>query len=60
LHLFARKFKQIDNVTSKFIYLGEITPISHRNEKPIEIQYKLEKEVPWELYQEFEPELSIK
>ena len=60
LHLFARKFKQIDNVTSKFIYLGEITPMSHRNEKPIEIQYKLEKEVPWELYQEFEPELSIK
>ena len=59
LHLFARKFKQIDNVTSKFIYLGKINPLSYRNEKPIEIQYKLQNEVPWELYQEFEPELII-
>lgn len=59
IHLFVRKYKTVNNVTQRYTYIGCADAISHRNEKPIEIQYQLENKMPIDLYQEFEPEKVI-
>lgn len=56
IHLFVRKFREIDRVVSKFIYIGTGKPISYQNEKPIEIHYALEESIPKVLAEEFEIE----
>ena len=56
IHLFVRKYKTVNNVTQRYTYIGTADGISHQNEKPIEIQYKLHHKMPIALYQEFEPE----
>ncbi|UUX33533.1 DUF3427 domain-containing protein [Fundicoccus culcitae] len=56
LHLFVRKYSTINNVTQRYTYIGTADAISHRNEKPIEIQLALHNKMPIDLYQEFEPE----
>lgn len=58
IHLFVRKHKAVNNVTQRFTYIGTADAISHKNEKPIEIQYELNHKMPVDLYQEFEPEKS--
>lgn len=56
IHLFVRKYKTVNNVTQRYTYIGTADALSHRNEKPIEIQYALHHKMPIDLYQEFEPE----
>lgn len=59
IHLFVRKYKTVNNVTQRYTYIGTADAISHQNEKPIEIQYKLHHKMPIDLYQEFEPEKVV-
>lgn len=54
IHLFVRKFRKIDGVISKFIYIGKGNPIAHENEKPIQIHYQLEQKLPAHIAEEFE------
>lgn len=56
VHLFVRKYKTVNKVTQRYTYIGTSDAISHKNEKPIEIQYALHNKMPTVLYQEFEPE----
>lgn len=56
IHLFVRKFREIDRVVSKFIYVGTGTPTFYQNEKPIKIHYQLEEKIPKYLAEEFEVE----
>lgn len=60
IHLFVRKFKKIEGLTMKYLYLGELNSIvgAHVGEKPIQIQYELENELPYSIYDSFEPDLS--
>ncbi|MCR4790618.1 MAG: DUF3427 domain-containing protein [Treponemataceae bacterium] len=52
LHLFVRKFEEVEGVTQPFIYLGKVLPFSDTAEgnKPITIHFALENPVPEELY----------
>ncbi|MGY3779259.1 DUF3427 domain-containing protein [Isobaculum melis] len=60
IHLFVRKFKKVDGLTMKYLYLGEISSIvgTHVGEKPIQIQYELQNELPYQIYDSFEPDLN--
>lgn len=53
LHIFARKFTQVDKKTQGFIYLGLANTISYKNDKPIDCELKLEKPLSDSLYEEF-------
>ena len=55
LHLFVRKFEEVEGITQPFIYLGKVIPFSDSAEgdKPITIQFALENRVPEELYLDF-------
>lgn len=55
LHLFVRKFEEIEGVTQPFVYLGKVEPFSDTAEgdKPITIHFALENPVPDELYLDF-------
>lgn len=53
LHIFVRKFVQVDKQTQGFIYLGLADTIKYWDEKPIWTQLKLQKELSDELYEEF-------
>ena len=55
LHLFVRKFEEVEGVTQPFVYLGKVVPFSDTAEgnKPITIHFALEKQVPDELYLDF-------
>lgn len=55
LHLFVRKFEEVEGVTQPFVYLGKVVPFSDSAEgnKPITIQFALENRVPDELYLDF-------
>ncbi|MBP5438491.1 MAG: DUF3427 domain-containing protein, partial [Treponema sp.] len=55
LHLFVRKFEEVESVTQPFVYLGKVVPFSDTAEgnKPITIQFALENHVPDEMYLDF-------
>lgn len=53
LHLFVRKFKELDGVTEPYVYIGEGDVISHKGERPINFQLALHNQVPHEIYDEF-------
>ena len=55
LHLFVRKFEEVEGVTQPFVYLGKVVPFSDAAEgnKPITIHFALENPVPEDLYLDF-------
>lgn len=53
LHIFVRKFASIDKKIQNFIYLGLANTIFYKEEKPIKLTLKLEKELDEQLYDEF-------
>ncbi|MGL4990831.1 MAG: DEAD/DEAH box helicase [Sarcina sp.] len=53
LHLFVRKYKEIDNKVQSYIYLGKANTIEFKGEKPIMVQLELENKIPENLYVEF-------
>lgn len=53
LHLFVRKFKEIDGKVQPYIYIGEADVISAEHNNPITFQMELHHKVPAALYTEF-------
>jgi superfamily II DNA or RNA helicase len=53
LHLFVRKYKEIDGKNEPFIYIGRGDAVEYRGDKPITVKLKLEHEIPANLYSEF-------
>lgn len=53
LHLFVRKYKEIDSKIEPYVYIGEGDCISYEGEQPITCILKLENEVPANVYTEF-------
>ena len=53
LHLFIRKYKEIDGKSEPYIYIGKGDTVEHEGEKPITVKLKLEHEVPASIYMEF-------
>lgn len=53
LHIFVRKFAQVDKKTQAFIYLGLANTITYKENKPILLELKLEKVLDNNLYEEF-------
>ncbi|MFC0190149.1 DEAD/DEAH box helicase [Fictibacillus aquaticus] len=53
LHLFVRKYKELDGKTEPYIYIGKGDTIAYEGEKPITVTIKLENEVPASLFNEF-------
>lgn len=52
VHLFARKFREIEGVSQSFIYFGKVQYQDHDRElnNPMRIYYLLENEIPEDLY----------
>jgi hypothetical protein len=53
LHLFIRKYKEIDGKTEPYIYIGKGNSVHFEGDKPITVKMELENEVPATLYTEF-------
>lgn len=53
LHIFVRKFVQVDKKTQKFIYLGLGDTTSYKGNKPIELVLTLRNTLNDDLYEEF-------
>lgn len=53
LHLFVRKYKQIDGVVQPYIYIGKGNTVEYSGEKPITVKIKLDNIAPVNLYTEF-------
>ena len=53
LHLFIRKYKEIDNKVQPYIYIGKGNTIEFEGDKPITVKLKLENKIPESLYIEF-------
>ncbi|MBU5486673.1 DEAD/DEAH box helicase [Clostridium sp. MSJ-8] len=53
LHLFVRKYKEIDKKVQPYIYIGKGDTIKYEGEKPITVKLKLENKIPESLYIEF-------
>lgn len=53
LHLFIRKYREIDGKTEPYIYIGKGNSIHFEGDKPITVRMELENEVPASLYTEF-------
>ncbi|WP_062350146.1 DEAD/DEAH box helicase [Bacillus kwashiorkori] len=53
LHLFVRKYREIDGKTEPYIYIGKGNTIEFDGEKPITVKLELEHEIPNNLYTEF-------
>lgn len=53
LHLFVRKYKQLDGVVQPYIYIGKGNTVEYSGEKPITIKIKLDNIAPVSLYTEF-------
>jgi superfamily II DNA or RNA helicase len=53
LHLFIRKYKEIDGKTEPYIYIGKGNSVHFEGDKPITVKMELEYEVPANLYTEF-------
>ncbi|MGY0694954.1 DEAD/DEAH box helicase [Virgibacillus sp. FSP13] len=53
LHIFIRKYREIEkNNVEPYIYIGKGNTVDYKNERPIEIQLKLEHTLPPQLYTE--------
>ena len=53
LHLFIRKYKEMDGKTEPYIYIGKGNSVEFEGDKPITVRMELENEVPSNLYTEF-------
>ncbi|MBU3181173.1 DEAD/DEAH box helicase [Clostridium psychrophilum] len=53
LHIFVRKYKQIDGASEPFIYIGKGDVVEYEGEKPITVKIKLKNEMPTDKYIEF-------
>lgn len=53
LHLFIRKYKEIDKAVQPYIYIGKGNTIKFEGEKPITVTLSLENRIPESLYVEF-------
>ncbi|MCT7601607.1 DEAD/DEAH box helicase [Aliarcobacter butzleri] len=53
LHIFVRKFVQVDKKTQDFIYLGVANSIKYWDNKPINLELKLENCLSDKLFEEF-------
>ncbi|APC39282.1 DEAD/DEAH box helicase [Clostridium estertheticum] len=53
LHIFVRKYKQIDGASEPYIYIGKGDVIEYEGEKPITVKIKLKNEMPTDKYIEF-------
>jgi len=53
LHLFIRKYREIDGKTEPYIYIGKGNSVQFEGDKPITVRMELENEVPSSLYTEF-------
>lgn len=53
LHIFVRKFSEIDKIIQPFIYLGLADCISFQDNKPIKMVLELKKEIPNVVWREF-------
>lgn len=60
LHLFVRKFKEIDRVVQPYIYVGKINTKEYEGNQPITIITKLEHELPAKIYEELVNKVEIK
>ncbi|MGX6445790.1 DEAD/DEAH box helicase [Neobacillus sp. K501] len=53
LHLFVRKYREIDGKNEPFIYIGRGDTVQFEGEKPMTVKIKLENQIPANLYTEF-------
>jgi hypothetical protein len=55
LHLFVRKFEEIEGITQPFMYLGEVFTYKDtvKNNKPIMMEFGLRNPVPEDIYRDF-------
>ncbi|MBP7770217.1 MAG: DEAD/DEAH box helicase [Aliarcobacter sp.] len=53
LHIFVRKYIQVDKKTQSFIYLGLANTLRYRENKPIKLELKLEIPLEDKLFEEF-------
>ncbi|MCT7537702.1 DEAD/DEAH box helicase [Aliarcobacter butzleri] len=53
LHIFVRKFAQVDKKTQDFIYLGVANTLKYWDNKPISLELKLENPLSDKLFEEF-------
>lgn len=53
LHIFMRKFVQVDKRTQDFIYLGLANSVKYEGNKPIKLELKLEIPLEDKLFEEF-------
>ncbi|MEM5593985.1 DUF3427 domain-containing protein [Niallia circulans] len=53
LHLFIRKYKEIDGKTEPYIYIGKGNTIEFEGDKPITVIMELEHTLPTRIYNEF-------
>ncbi|MBV7273762.1 DEAD/DEAH box helicase [Clostridiaceae bacterium UIB06] len=53
LHIFVRKYKQIDGIVQPYIYIGKGDVEEYHGEKPITVKMKLQNIAPVSLYTEF-------
>ncbi|MCB2357049.1 DEAD/DEAH box helicase [Clostridium estertheticum] len=53
LHIFVRKYKQIDGSSEPYIHIGKGDVIEYEGEKPITVKIKLKNEMPADKYIEF-------
>ncbi|MCG3677129.1 DEAD/DEAH box helicase [Aliarcobacter butzleri] len=53
LHIFVRKFVQVDKKTQDFIYLGVANTLKYWDNKPINLELKLENPFSDKLFEEF-------
>ncbi|MGL5656404.1 MAG: DUF3427 domain-containing protein [Fusobacteriaceae bacterium] len=53
LHIFVRKFSEVDKIIQPFIYLGLANCISFQGNKPIKMILELEKEISSTVWREF-------
>lgn len=60
LHLFVRKFSEIDGVSQPYIYVGKIDTKEYKGNKPITIIAKLQHELPAKIYEELINKVEIK
>lgn len=53
LHLFVRKYREIDGQVEPYIYIGKGDTIEYHGEKPITVKLELQNEIPVKLFIEF-------
>lgn len=52
MHLFVRKYRQIDGVIEPYTYMGMVDTVYHEGEKPIIVHLKLRNKVAMKIYNE--------